>query len=252
MLEPLIDTLVICTMTGLVIVITGVWDKKQADTIALSPGHVLAVAADGSRAALEAPDDFTITEGVADRLAFTSNDSVVDEPKLIAGGQPITGVARWHGNTGARANILEVLGPDGAPVSGVVVSGLMLQTGSALTAWAFSEGLSPIAGFGSLIVTICVFLFAVSTMISWSYYGDRCVTYLFGTKYVIVYRAVYVGFVYIGATTALQVVWDYGDLALGLMTLPNLIAVLLLSPRVVKMTREYYAKVRAEREGSRG
>ncbi|HUH01262.1 MAG TPA: sodium:alanine symporter family protein [Kofleriaceae bacterium] len=252
MLEPLIDTLVICTMTGLVIVITGVWDKKQLNVIDLAPANVLVVGSDGSREALDAPAEFTITNGVVDRLVFTSNDGVVDEATLTAGGQPITGIARWHGKVGARPDTLEVLGADGTPISEVKISGLMLQTGSALTAWAFSEGLSPIAGFGSLIVTICVFLFALSTMISWSYYGDRCVTYLFGTRYVIVYRAVYVGFVYIGATTALQVVWDYGDLALGLMTLPNLIAVLLLSPRVVTMTREYYARMRSEQEGSRG
>jgi AGCS family alanine or glycine:cation symporter len=52
--------------------------------------------------------------------------------------------------------------------------------------------------------------------------------------------------VYIGATTALQVVWDYGDLALGLMTVPNLIAVALLTPQVVKMSREYFARMKAE------
>ena len=64
------------------------------------------------------------------------------------------------------------------PIADLVLHGGMLQNSSALTSWAFQKGLAPIGDFGSLLVTICVFLFALSTMISWSYYGDRCVTYL--------------------------------------------------------------------------
>ena len=71
-------------------------------------------------------------------------------------------------------------------------------------------------------------------------------TYLFGSKWVLLYRFVFIGFVYLGATTALQVVWDYGDLALGLMTLPNLIAVALLMPKVVEMTRDYFKRMNGE------
>ena len=121
--------------------------------------------------------------------------------------------------------------------------GNALQNSSALTSWGFQEGLRPIGDWGNWIVTICVFLFAISTMISWSYYGDRCVTYLFGAKYVIYYRLVYIGFVYLGATTALEVVWAYGDLALGLMTVPNLIAVVLLLPKVVSLSRDYFRRM---------
>jgi len=95
------------------------------------------------------------------------------------------------------------------------------------------------------VVTLSVFLFALSTMISWSYYGDRCVTYLWGSKMVLPYRIIYTVFVFVGSVTALELVWAYGDLALGLMAIPNLIAILLLSPKLLEITKEYFARVDA-------
>jgi AGCS family alanine or glycine:cation symporter len=96
-----------------------------------------------------------------------------------------------------------------------------------------------------LLVTFSVFLFALSTMISWSYYGDRCVEYLFGARFVLPYRLVYVAFVFIGSVAALRIVWDFGDLALGLMAVPNLIAVVLLMPEVVKLSNDYFKRMAA-------
>ena len=91
-------------------------------------------------------------------------------------------------------------------------------------------------------MTLSVFLFALSTAISWSYYGDRCVQYLFGTKYVFVYRVIYVLFIFVGACLALEVVWAFGDLALGLMTVPNLIAIIVLSRKTREITDEYTSR----------
>jgi AGCS family alanine or glycine:cation symporter len=110
-----------------------------------------------------------------------------------------------------------------------------------LTSWAFKKGFDEygMGLWGGLIVTLCVFLFGLSTIISWSYYGDRCVEYLFGVRYVQFYRLLYVCFTCLGALLALEVVWLYGDLAMGLMTVPNLIAVLLLSPVIAKITKDY-------------
>jgi AGCS family alanine or glycine:cation symporter len=125
------------------------------------------------------------------------------------------------------------------------VKGLAIQNSSALTAFAFWTGFEDAFGMGllgNLIVTFSVFLFGISTMISWSYYGDRCVEYLFGVQYVIYYRLVYVCFTFMGAILALETVWAYGDLALGLMSVPNLIAVILLSPVLVRLTREYFSR----------
>lgn len=245
MLGPLIDTLIICTMTGLVVVITGVWDQKREGTASFdevtisvtSESHV-----DVADKGVEVP--ITISGGdVPEALVFTHIDAAIDDAKVVIvnddGEFPFTGVlslVREEGNW-------KVASVRGAPFEDLVIHGKHLRTGSQLTAWGFREGLSPLGDWGNWIVTICVFLFAVSTMISWSYYGDRCVTYLFGARYVIVYRIIYIVFVYIGATTALKVVWDYGDLALGLMTVPNLIAVVLLAPKVVEMTRDYFKRM---------
>jgi AGCS family alanine or glycine:cation symporter len=131
------------------------------------------------------------------------------------------------------------------------VRGKMLQNSSALTAWAFHRGLSPIGDWGNLLVTFSVFLFALSTMISWSYYGDRCIEYLFGVRYVLAYRLVYVVFIFIGSVAALRIVWDFGDLALGLMAIPNLIAVVLLLPQVVRLTNDYFKRM-ASGDGDAG
>ena len=91
-------------------------------------------------------------------------------------------------------------------------------------------------------MTFSVFLFGISTMISWSYYGDRCVEYLIGIKYVVFYRMIYVCFTFMGAILALETVWAYGDLALGCMSVPNLIAVILLSPVLVRLTKDYFSR----------
>ncbi|MEO1174642.1 MAG: alanine:cation symporter family protein, partial [Myxococcota bacterium] len=85
-----------------------------------------------------------------------------------------------------------------------------------------------------------------STMISWSYYGDRCATYLFGSKAVMPYRIIFCMFSGIGAMVGLETVWAYGDIALGLMSIPNLLAILLLSGTTLSLTRDYFARMDAK------
>ena len=112
-------------------------------------------------------------------------------------------------------------------------------TGADLTAAAFSQGLP--GDWGQHLVTIAVILFAVSTGVSWSYYGDRMVEYLVGSRGIKVYRWAFVVFFFLGSVLPLSAVWTWGDVALGLMTFPNLIALLLLTGQVVRMTQEYFA-----------
>ena len=121
-------------------------------------------------------------------------------------------------------------------------TGKALLTGANLTAKAFKLGLSSLISWGDWIVDFSVLLFALSTIIGWSYYGDRSFQYLFGVKYLLVYRVLYLAFVFIGSITALDIVWAFGDIALSLMTIPNLLAVLLLSGVVVKQTNEYFSR----------
>ena len=94
-------------------------------------------------------------------------------------------------------------------------------------------------------------LFAVSTGISWSYYGDRATEYVFGPRGITVYRWVFVAFFFLGCLLPLNAVWTYGDVALGLMSFPNLIALILLSGSVLAMTRDYFSRPqkRFDREG---
>lgn len=107
-----------------------------------------------------------------------------------------------------------------------------------LTAAAFEAGL---AGSGRL-VAMGVILFAFSTLIAWSYYGDRAVDYLFGKKAVVPYRMVYVVIVLIGAVYPMDDVINFSDAMNGLMAAPNLIALIALSPLVYRLTQEYFQK----------
>ena len=115
-----------------------------------------------------------------------------------------------------------------------------ILNGSLLTSLAFKQGLSWIIPFGDKIITLGVLLFAISTVISWSFYGDRATEYLFGEKAIPVYRSFYIAFVFIGAIATLEAMWAFGDAALGFMTFPNLISIVLLSGTLKKMTRDYF------------
>ena len=115
-----------------------------------------------------------------------------------------------------------------------------LYNSSLLTSHAFKIGLNPIFKFGDKIVTISVLLFAISTAISWSFYGDRSTEFLFGEKAVIVYRWLFVLFVFLGAISSLEAVWAFGDAALGIMTFPNLISIVLLGGILKTMSNEYF------------
>jgi AGCS family alanine or glycine:cation symporter len=112
------------------------------------------------------------------------------------------------------------------------------STGSELTARAFSHGLP--GDSGGIIVAVGLILFAYSTMLGWSYYGEKALEYLFGAKLIKPYRIVFCIFIFIGAYTKLDLVWAVADVFNGLMAVPNLIALLALSKVVVQQTALYY------------
>ncbi len=119
--------------------------------------------------------------------------------------------------------------------SGVWQSGL---SGSDLTAAAFNSGLPEIGGY---IVTIGIVIFAFTTAVSWSYYGDRSVEYLWGPKFILPYRVLYCLLLPVGAAVKLSLVWTISDIFNALMAWPNLIGLLCLSGVVVRSTKEYFA-----------
>ncbi|HFI0633632.1 TPA: alanine/glycine:cation symporter family protein [Streptococcus suis] len=95
---------------------------------------------------------------------------------------------------------------------------------------------------GALALTISLVLFAYTTILGWSYYGERCIEFLFGTKSILPYRLVFVAMVALGGFLKLDLIWTIADIVNGLMALPNLIALLALSPVIIKETRQYFAK----------
>ena len=113
--------------------------------------------------------------------------------------------------------------------------------GGALTAHAFEKGLF---GYGQYLVGFGLVFFAYSTLIAWSYYGDRCAEYLFGEKAIPVYRWVYVVCTTIGAVGGLKVIWTIADIFNALMAIPNLIGLLLLSGVVARETKKYCSRLR--------
>lgn len=114
--------------------------------------------------------------------------------------------------------------------------GKELLTGAELSAKAFEATFG--AG-GSIIVSLCIVLFAFASIIGWSYYGEKCSEYIFGVKAVIPYKITFSVFVLIGAVSDIELVWSISDIFNGLMAVPNLIAVLILSDEVYKITRKY-------------
>jgi AGCS family alanine or glycine:cation symporter len=118
----------------------------------------------------------------------------------------------------------------------VTDANLSEHDGGALTAHAFEKGLF---GYGQYLVGFGLMLFAYSTIIAWSYYGDRCAEFLFGEKAIPIYRWVYVGCITIGAVGGLRVIWTIADIFNALMAIPNLIGLVLLSGIVARETKSY-------------
>ena len=118
-------------------------------------------------------------------------------------------------------------------LTGVLESGI---SGASLTAMAFGSALPG----GELVVTVGVVLFATTTMIGWSFYGERCVVYLLGTRGIMPFRVLWVLAIPIGAGTDLGLIWLIADTLNAFMAIPNLIALLLLSPVVFQLSRDYF------------
>lgn len=240
MLGPLIDTLIICTITGLVILSTGVWNTRLPDEVPVNAQSAITVINESAKVyedGIVSDDDlftgtFAVRDGNPEGVLLVRNHSWVDVPQLLLDdGTPYSGSLTVDDGGIAM---------DGLP--GLTLTGDMLQNGSPLTAQAFRIGLSKFGNWGHFLVTLGVVLFGISTAISWSYYGDRAVVYLLGTGYILPYKIIFVIMNFLGAIFSLEVVWNFGDSALGLMSLPNLIALIFLSRKVKGMTDDYFSK----------
>ena len=239
LVEPFIDTIVIVTMTCLVIVITGVHDDRVPSQFTLAGGDLTYVVteADGALREADPPAEIRVEDGrqavAAGQAAFAWHDVPVerffiDEAQTV----PFTGTI----DTG-RGDATDDDGTVHAVLYGDAPEG-----GAPLTQLGFQRGLSPLGDWGGTIVVLSVVLFALSTAIAWSYYGDRCAAYLFGPRAIVPYRLVYVGMVFLGAMIAPAAAWDLGDIALGIVILPNLLALVVLSGQTRALMDSYFER----------
>jgi alanine or glycine:cation symporter, AGCS family len=228
-------------MTGLVILLTGVWDDSFDTRLDLGGDPISYVAPDQTGRVLSgpAPEEIFVEGGIpvyqsGDRRFSWQNVPVeqfwIDQEREV----PFSGRI--------RPGEMRAVSLDGTVHT--VLYGDAPRTGAVLTMAGFERGLDPfgLGWLGRLIVILSVLLFAISTSIAWSYYGDRCANYLFGSGGILPYKAVFVIMHFIGAVVALETIWIIGDVALGLVTFPNLIALVLLSGVVVQLTKSYFER----------
>ncbi len=237
LLEPFIDTIIICTMTALVIIMTGAWEQRVPTAFDLTSGDVSYVieGEQGLFAGEQAPDNVLIQNGRPQSgpasIQFAWHDVPVETFYLdVNHTQPFTGEIIPGEN--------RAVDPEGNVYTQLY--GDAVENGAPLTQLGFQQGLSPLGDWGGYIVILSVLLFAISTAISWSYYGDRCAYYLFGEKAVLPYKMVFVLMHFVGATLALATIWTLGDVFLGIVILPNLLALVLLSGGVRDSAKKYF------------
>lgn len=240
LLEPLIDTIVICTLTGLVIVITGTHEQRFPTEITLGGGDITwtAEVEPNRYGGVDAPESIEIANGqhVSTGLGVAMvswHEASVD--------MLYTDEAQTQAFSGTVFPVRgEAVGADGMTYTSLY--GDAVENGAPVTAAAFRQGLAPLGDWGHLIVVFGVLLFGISTAISWSYYGDRCAYYLFGQGAILPYKALFVLAHFMGAAIPLAVVWALGDVALAIVIWPNLIALIFLAPVVAEETRSYFER----------
>ena len=230
LLEPFIDTIVICTITAMVILTTGVWKSTTPTEIALDSGDAAFRVENVRGYETVSPPEFILVENgqqMADTLLSWHEVPVEKLFQDEAMQLPFTGIINP-----SDGQAISETGERSAQLYATAV-----ENAAPLTMWAYKEVLG---NFGVFIVVLCVILFAISTAISWSYYGDRCAIYLFGQQAIFPYRLIYVGMHFLGAILSLNIVWSLGDLAMALGTIPNVIALLLLSGVAGKLAQKYF------------
>ena len=247
LLEPFIDTLIICTLTGLVILSSGVWKEKfendfqrfdtefiEGEYLETNPEHVTLLF---RHLDLNPPADDPV--GSLNATLSVSNGSIVSPPSTVL-----------HNRSIALDVVIERAGMPYTGVAQVIagklqgdfnVRGKSLLHSVPLTTEAFKR--SFLGDYGQYIVSVGLVLFAFSTAIAWSYYGDRAMTYLFGAKSVTPFRVVYVGSFFIAAIVDTTLVWLISAVTLALMALPNLFGIVLLRKEMKSSIDDYWQNV---------
>jgi alanine or glycine:cation symporter, AGCS family len=245
-LEPFIDTIVICTVTALVLLSSGVWNEKfnnQFDYTDMSiVSGIYTDATDAGKQELYGHiseknslplfnGNLDVVDGVIqNEVSIINARSLAEKVRILNNAEPVSG----------SVNII-----NGKPENqSLVFEGKSLMHSAPLTAEAFTR--SFFGESGKYIVSIGLLMFAFSTAISWSYYGDRAMTYLFGPKSVKYYRLVYVAAFFVASFADTTIIWTLSGITIAVMTLPNLVGILLLRKDMKQTVADYWDDFKKE------
>ena len=245
-LEPFIDTIIICTITGLVLLSSGVWNEKHENTFAQADLIFLdkVYSEDNEN---DVNDLFNYLNGNSDISMYNGSLDVNDgrysqEISILHARSIAEDILFYDINEEVFNGTIDVF--DGKLQNDVIVKGKSLVHSAPLTAIAFDRGF--FGNYGNYIVSIGLLLFAFSTAISWSYYGDRAMTFLFGAGSVLYYRIIYVIGFFVASFADTTVIWNVSLITIALMTVPNLIGLLWLRKEVKSTISKYWVDFKKE------
>lgn len=246
MLGPFIDTIIICTITGITLLASGAWHEKYenvfqgTDLLVLQESYPAGKDTDKALAAfINGKQNLPLFSGELEVI-----DGIIQNAPTIINSRSVAETISVQHNNGdiysGRINIKQgkLTNDD------ISIKGKSLVHSAALTTLAFNRGL--FGNFGQYIVSLGILLFAFSTAIAWSYYGDRAVVYLLGDKFVLPYRIIYVIGFFIASFSDTTVIWAISAITIALMSIPNLIGLLLSFKEVKSTITDYWKKFKKE------
>ena len=248
-LEPFIDTIVVCSVTALVILSSGVWTQKfdttfsKTDMVILEGIYSDEKNDDGNYIHPDHINELTkYVQSIDSNVKEYSGSLDVVEGKLIADNITVIhsrsiaeDISIRNLNSNLYSGKLNIIG--GKVNEQVIIEGKSLVSSAELTAKAFSQGI--LGQYGGKLVAIALLLFAFSTSITWCYYGDRSTAYIFGEKGVVWYRNFYVLCFILAAVIDTTVVWNIAYVVVALVSIPNLIAMFVLRKEMKKLSDEF-------------
>ena len=252
-LEPFIDTIVVCSVTALVILSSGVWTQKFDTTFAKTDMVILEGLysdeknTDGSYVFPDHINELTnYVQSIKSNVSEYSGELTIENGKLINSDITILHsrsiaenvLIKDNSSKNLYSGILNVV--DGKIVDPVILEGKSLVSSAELTAKAFSQG--TFGDYGGKLVAIALLLFAFSTAITWCYYGDRSTAYIFGERGVFWYRNFYVLCFILAAVIDTTIVWNIAYVVVALVSIPNLIALFVLRGEMKQLTNDFTSK----------
>lgn len=247
-LEPFIDTVIICFLTGMVILSSGVWSEKvpnqfqKTDIIVLAGSYTESSEDNVAKLSnyLNNKSDIPLYTGTLTVI----DGKILDNNSIIHARSLAEDIVVKKGGVLYSGEIVVTNGSVADTPNDLIFSGKSLIHSAPLTTLAYTQ--SFLGESGKYVVAIGLLLFAFSTAIAWSYYGDRAMTYLIGAKYVMIYRIIFVMAFFIASFVDTTIIWNLSMLTVAFMTVPNLIGLLILHKEVKSVIGSYWVDFRKE------